>query len=129
MRPAFTLAVVVSWLVMVGLLVRKETAPPALSGAALPMHDVAEHDEWFTVLRDGRQVGHAHRVTSRTAGGQRFSEDLVLALAMLGVPQRIATGLEAETDARARSFASASRSSRRRPRSRPPARRTAAGSA
>jgi Transglutaminase-like superfamily len=100
MRPAFTLAVVLSWLVMVGLLVRREVFPPALQEAPLPVREPAEHDEWFTVSRDGRQVGHAHRVTSFAGDGQRFSEDLVLAFAMLGVPQRIATGLEAETDGR-----------------------------
>jgi len=98
MRPALTLAVVLSWLVMVGLLVEKQTRPPGVPEAMLPLRPAADRDEWFAVLRDGRRIGHAHRTTTRTDDGVRHSEDLVLALAMLGVPQRIHTAIEAETD-------------------------------
>src|SRR5690242_12591577 len=97
MRTALTVAVVLSWLVMVGLLVEKQGAPPPVPAAPATTDAGADRDEWFAVLRDGRRIGRAHRTTTRTESGVRYTEDLVLALAMLDVPQRVHTSLVAET--------------------------------
>ena len=98
MRRVLTLAIVASWVMMVALLIHRQAAPPAASLAELPDAATAERDEWFGVYRDGQKLGHAHRVTARTATGYAFYEDSVLALAMLGVPQTLRTSLAAETD-------------------------------
>jgi transglutaminase superfamily protein len=98
MRRLLTLAVVGTWIGMMGMLVLKQAPSPGVSESALPPAAVGERDEWFGVLRDGRRVGHAHRVTSTTTEGQKFSEESVLALAMLGTPQTVRTSLVAETD-------------------------------
>jgi hypothetical protein len=99
MRRLLTPFVVLVWLLMVGLLVRKQAPPPAAPDAPPAAEEAPERDEWFAVARDGKRVGRAHRVASRSAGGQRFTEDLVVSLTMLGVPQMLHTSLEAETDA------------------------------
>src|SRR5437870_7378979 len=97
LRRVRTLVVVAVWAAMISLLVRKQTPPPTLE-AALPPVTAAEHDEWFTVQHDGQRVGWAHRVSGRIATGQRFTEELAIALTMLGAPERVRTWLEGETD-------------------------------
>src|SRR6266849_4160372 len=99
MRRALTLAIVLFWLVMVGLLVHKQ-APPSAPQAPLAAGTTPERDEWFGVERDGKRVGRAHRASARTATGLRFTEDLLVSLVMLGVPQTVRTSLDAETDDR-----------------------------
>ena len=101
MRRVLTLAIVLFWLVMVGLLVQKQAPPPGAPDVLPPSAGAAtERDEWFGVERDGSRVGRSHRVTTRSASGQRVTEDLLVSLTMLGVPQMVRTSLEAETDER-----------------------------
>jgi Transglutaminase-like superfamily len=101
MRRLLTLAVVGSWLVLLGLLVERQAPPPRIPAAPLPAAAGApgDREEWFTVQRDGQRVGWAHRVTGPSESGVRMTEDMVVALAMLGTPQRLRTSLVAETDA------------------------------
>src|SRR5258706_11185090 len=102
MRRALTLALVAAWAVMVGLLVHKQTAPPASDAATLLgssfVAGLDERDEWFGVYHGAEKVGQAHRMTARTADGYAFYEDSVVALALLGTPQTLRTALAAETD-------------------------------
>ncbi len=102
MRRALTLALVAAWAVMVGLLVRKQTATPASDAAMLlaaaPGTPIDERDEWFGVYYGAEKVGHAHRMTARTGDGYAFYEDSIVALALLGTPQTLRTALAAETD-------------------------------
>ncbi len=102
MKRALTLALVASWAVMVGLLVRKQAAPPASDAATLLASSsrtgVDGRNEWFGVYHGAEKVGHAHRMTARTGDGYGFYEDSVVALALLGTPQTLRTALAAETD-------------------------------
>ena len=98
MRRTLQLATFGFWAVMVVLLVRKQSPAPSASVSRLPDAPVAEHEEWFGVYRDGRKVGHAHRITARTPGGYAFDEDSAFSMAMLGVPQSLRTSLHTETD-------------------------------
>jgi len=102
MKRTLTLVVLVAWVVMVGLLLRKQTGAPALELPAAPddADAVSGRDEWFGIYQGGAKIGHAHRVTAPATGGHRFYEDSVVALAMLGVPQTLHTSLVAETDER-----------------------------
>src|SRR3989442_2020582 len=100
MRPALPPAIVLFWLVMVGLLVHKQAPPQSAPQAPLAAGTTPERDEWFGVERDGKRVGRAHRASARTATGLRFTEDLLVSLIMLGVPQTVRTSLDAETDDR-----------------------------
>src|SRR5438552_1535769 len=76
MRHALTPAVVLFWLVMVGLLVHKQAPPPSAPEAPLAAGTTPERDEWFGVERDGKRVGRAHRASARTVTGLRFTDDL-----------------------------------------------------
>ncbi len=98
MRRTFTFTIVAVWAVMVALLLHKQGTPPAPPGEPLPAAASGERDEWFGIYHHGTKVGHAHRVSAHLADGYRFYEDSVIALAMLGVPQKLGTSMVAETD-------------------------------
>ena len=98
MRRALTLGIVASWLVLVAVLVRKQAPSEPLPSTPLPLTGVTARDEWFGIYKDGRKIGHAHRVVATRSGGYEFSEDSEVALAMLGVPQTLRSALRAETD-------------------------------
>ena len=51
MRRALTLAIVLFWLVMVGLLVHKQAPPPSAPQAPLAAGTTPERDEWFGVAQ------------------------------------------------------------------------------
>ena len=99
MKRPLTLAVFVWWLVMLGLLVRKHAAPTGTDVALLPSAAASSRDEWFGIYQGERKVGYARRAVVATGDGYDVRDDSTLALALLGVPQRVTTSLAAETDA------------------------------
>ena len=99
MKRPLTLAVFVWWLVMLALLVRKHAAPPGTDVALLPAAAASPRDEWFGIYQGQRKVGYARRSVVPTGDGYDVRDDSTLALALLGVPQRVTTSLAAETDA------------------------------
>src|SRR2546426_923208 len=100
MRRALTPAIVLFWLVMVGLLVHEQAPPPSAPQAPLAAGTTPGRAAWCGVERDGKRVGPAPRARAPTATGLRFTEDLLVSLIMLGVPQTVRTSLDAETDDR-----------------------------
>ena len=98
MRRLVTLAVVASWVVLIATLVRKQDSPAPAATTPPPLTDLAARDEWFGVYKDGRKIGHAHRVVEHTESGYRFTEESVVALAMLGTAQKLESTLGATTD-------------------------------
>ena len=104
-KHPLTIAVLVCWLTMLALLVRKQAAPPAADLATLPA-SAAEaasswpREEWFGIYQGERKLGYARRSVASTAGGYQVRDESTLALAMLGTPQRLTTSLAAETDER-----------------------------
>jgi hypothetical protein len=97
MRRLLTLGIVASWLLLVAVLVRKHTPSEPVPSTPLPLAGVTARDEWFGVYKDGRKIGHAHRMVATIEGGYAFSEDSVVSLAMLGTPQLLRSTLSAET--------------------------------
>ncbi len=98
MRRVFALAVAASWVLLMAALVRKQNAPAPASQTPPPLTDLAARDEWFGIYKDGRKIGHAHRVVARDDGGYTFTEDSIVTLAMLGTHQKLESTLRAETD-------------------------------
>jgi len=98
MRRLFIFAVVAAWVALLATLVRKHVEPEAAPPTPPPLTDLAARDEWFGVYKDGRKIGHAHRVVARRDGGYAFTEESVVTLAMLGTPQKLESVLQAETD-------------------------------
>jgi len=104
-KHAFSIAVVVTWIVMAAVLVRKQTPLPAIDVASLPPIDEpdapgareASTDEWFGVYQGEHKIGHTHRVATRSATGWAFRDESSFSIAMLGTPQPLTTTLVAET--------------------------------
>lgn len=88
-RFAFALAVLLFWLVMVGLLLRREAFLPTVTSTSAG--DLRPSESWLAIrLSSGKTVGHAHlRTTLESrdgAPGARFAMSSSLALEMLGQP-------------------------------------------
>lgn len=100
MRRVLTLGIVASWVVLLALLIRKQTPSELAASAPLPTTAIVARDEWFGVYKDDQKIGHAHRVVTPRDGGYTFSEESTVQLAMLGTAQTLRSSLSAETDAR-----------------------------
>ena len=106
MKHPLSIAIVVVWIGMAALLVRKQTPAPAIDVASLPPLEApgaagtGEHDtdEWFGVYQGAHKIGHTHRVATRSETGWTLRDESSLAIAMLGTPQPLTTRLAAETD-------------------------------
>jgi len=104
MRHVGTIVIVLLWLGLMGMLVRRERAADGLdasllSPAAEPAEPGADAVEWYGVYQREQKIGHARRVERRTADGWVLEDESRLVLAMLGAPQTVTTTLHAETDA------------------------------
>jgi len=99
MRRVLTLGIVASWVVLLALLIRRQEPSELAASTPLPTTGVVARDEWFGVYKDGRKIGHAHRVVTPGDGGYTFTEDSTVQLAMLGTAQTLRSSLHAETDA------------------------------
>jgi hypothetical protein len=98
MRRLLGVVLVGTWLALLGTLAHRQATGPMAVTRALPEVRPGERDEWFTVEHDTHRIGWAHRTTARTDGGYRVSEELVVALSMLGTSQTVHTTLVADTD-------------------------------
>jgi transglutaminase-like putative cysteine protease len=103
MRHVGTIVIVLLWLGLMGMLVRREQAAGGLDAASLaPAAEplaVADAVEWFGIYQRERKIGWARRVERRTADGWVLEDESRLVLAMLGELQTVTTTLHAETDA------------------------------
>ncbi|HWP67551.1 MAG TPA: transglutaminase-like domain-containing protein [Candidatus Limnocylindria bacterium] len=108
MPPAkhlFTAVVCLAWLVMAGMLVRRQAAPEATPLASLPLAPrvdavAGETEEWFGVYKGTQKIGHTVRLTAPIEGGRRLTDRSTMSFAMLGTAQTVRMALVAETDER-----------------------------
>ena len=102
MKRLFSLSVVIFWLVMVGLLVRKHLPPePALPPADIlptpaPVQESTE--EWKGVYYHNHKVGYIYQRLSPIATGYQWEEEWRMRLQFLGTSQDIHTEIKARTD-------------------------------
>lgn len=96
MRRGVTIAIVCSWLVMVGLLVRRQWPSPA---ASLPAEIVGAPagDEWMAVYHKDQKIGYTHHTFVADGQGFIFSEESLLRLAVLQTPQTVRTRIHGHT--------------------------------
>ena len=81
MKRLFSLSVVIFWLVMVGLLVRKHLPPEsALPLATLPAPAPVQEstEEWKGVYYHNHKVGYIYQHLSPIATGYQWEEDKLL---------------------------------------------------
>ena len=110
MKHAFSIAAVVTWIVMAALLVHKQTPPPAIdrhlqrggtvlfaysgqrydgseaAGPGAPGRNAVSTDEWFGVYQGEHKIGHTHRVATRSATGWAFRDESSFAIDVSPTP-------------------------------------------
>jgi hypothetical protein len=93
-------AVVIVWLVMLGMLVQRSCrAPSAVKPPGTAEQQSFEaSEEWSGIYFKDTKAGYAHSLRQKTGTGYSFREYAVMELVMLDVPQRIISDLTAETD-------------------------------
>ncbi len=92
--------IIAVWLVLLALLVRKHISIPVqpLPLPATARLEAERREEWHGVYKSGKKIGYTQALRQKTETGYRFTERAVLHLSMMGIPQRIVTALDAETD-------------------------------
>ncbi len=87
------LAVLVFWLVMLGLLIERTYLRPSAVIAldAISEEGVRSGDEWAGIYQQGRKIGYAHTRVMREADTYHLTEETELDLLVLGSLQHVKT--------------------------------------
>ena len=103
MKRFVNFAVVLFWLVMVGLLVRR-TVPqpqPPLSPLTLPAASAPQaQEDWMGIYQQEQKIGYLERRLTPTDTGYQWEEQWRMRLRVLNTPQTIHTEVRADTDQR-----------------------------
>ena len=103
MKRFVNLAVVLFWLVMVGLLVHR-TLPqpqPPLSPLTLPAASAPQaQEEWMGIYQQAQKIGYLQRRLTPTDTGYQWDEQWRMRLQVLNTLQTIYTEVRADTDQR-----------------------------
>jgi len=99
MKRFLGLAVVLFWLVMIGLLFRR-TLPQSrpVPPPPLPAGTSAAQEEWMGIYQQDQKVGYLQRQITPTDTGYRWEERWQMKLRVLKTPQTMHTEVRADTD-------------------------------
>ncbi|HJY82596.1 MAG TPA: hypothetical protein VKK81_16125, partial [Candidatus Binatia bacterium] len=99
MKRFFMLAIVLFWLVMIGLLVRRSTSQSRLiSSSPPPAGAITAQEEWMGIYQQDQKVGYLQRRVTPTNTGYQWEELWQMKLRVLKTPQTIHTEIRADTD-------------------------------
>ncbi|MBI3304550.1 MAG: transglutaminase domain-containing protein [Deltaproteobacteria bacterium] len=101
MKRFVSLAIVLFWLFMVGLLVRRNLPQPQpqSSAVALPAASTLQaQEEWMGIYHQDQKVGYLQRRLTPTDAGYQWDEQWRMRLRVLDTPQTIHTEVRADTD-------------------------------
>ena len=92
-------AVLLFWLVMLGLLIERTYLRPAAVIAldASTTEGIRTGDEWFGIYQQGRKIGHAHTRVLAQPETYHLTQEMELDLLVLGSVQRIRTVINSYT--------------------------------
>jgi hypothetical protein len=93
MRQTLTIAIVGSWLVMLGMLVQRTwvSAPAAPTPVVDADRAGGGADEWMGVYHQSQKIGYTHQHVERDAQGYAFAESSLLRLTVMDSPQTVRT--------------------------------------
>jgi hypothetical protein len=92
-------AILLFWLVMMGLLVHRTYFQPTsvIALDIVTQEGVRSGDEWFGIYQQGRKIGYAHLRTMLDGDAYRLSEESEMDVLALGRVQRVRTAVNAYT--------------------------------
>jgi hypothetical protein len=93
-------AIIIVWLIMMGLLVQRSFFAPGhnLQAPASGLRGQEDAEEWAGIYFKDSKAGYTHSKRQKIYNGYSFSENAVMDLVMLDVPQQLISSLYAETD-------------------------------
>jgi len=105
MKRLLGISIVLFWLVMVGLLIRRtivESQPAPLSpSSATPVQTgkpVAAHDGWMGIYHQDKKIGYFHRSLTPLANGYEWQERSQMKLRVMNTDQNVRTEVHANLD-------------------------------
>jgi len=93
------ISIVCFWLIMMGLLVKKHFfVSPSLSLEKEYFAPTLEtREEWAGLYLKNEKIGYAHSQITRVEDGFQISEDLVMDMSIMGMPQKVESRINANT--------------------------------
>ena len=105
MKRILSFAIILFWLVMVGLLLRRTTvdSPPAVlptSPATVVQTNepLNEYDGWMGIYHQNKKIGYFHRRLTPTATGYQWQERSQMKLRVMNTDQNVHTEVHANID-------------------------------
>jgi hypothetical protein len=91
--------IIVFWAVMVGLLFKRNSfdASEITLTRGYLTENIEEKEEWAGIYFKDDKVGYSHATLNRSEKGYHITEETVLDMSIMGVPQKVNTVLKAET--------------------------------
>ena len=92
--------ILIIWVIMMGLLIQKSCFAPSktIPVPAVTSQGLDSGEEWSGIYFKENKAGYASSKREKINSGYYFTENAVMNLVMLDVPQRIISSLSAETD-------------------------------
>lgn len=105
MKRVLSFGIVLFWLIMIGLLIRRTTVVdppstdiPSASPIVQPRTPLAEHEGWMGIYHQDRKIGYFHRRLIPVAGGYQWQERSQMKLRVMNTDQRVHTEVQANID-------------------------------
>lgn len=105
MKRLLSIGIVLFWLVMVGLLIRRTTAdpqsaptPPSPSTPVQTGEPLAAYEGWMGIYHQDRKIGYFHRHLTPTPTGYQWKERSQMKLRVMNSDQNVHTEVHANID-------------------------------
>ena len=105
MKRLLSIGIVLFWLVMVGLLIRRTTVDPQSantpSSPSTPVQTsepLTAHDGWMGIYHQDRKIGYFHRHLTPTPTGYQWKERSQMKLRVMNTDQNVHTEVHANID-------------------------------
>ena len=105
MKRVLSFSIVVFWLIMIGLLIRRTTVVPeapntesTASSLSLAKEPLTEHDSWMGIYHQEKKIGYFHRSLIPLASGYQWKERSQMKLRVMNTDQNVHTEVHANID-------------------------------
>src|SRR5262245_23934542 len=98
MKRFFMFSIVLFWLVMIGLLIRRTMPQSHPVPSSPPAGRITAQEEWMGIYQQDQKVGYLQRQVTPTETGYQWQERWQMQLRVLKTPQTMHTEIRADTD-------------------------------
>src|SRR5262245_62192257 len=98
MKRFFMFSIVIFWLVMMGLLIRRTMPQSHPTFSPPPAGTLTAQEEWMGIYQQDQKVGYLQRQVTPTETGYQWQERWQMQLRVLKTAQTMHTEIQADTD-------------------------------